>query len=146
MLLHTQFFSFPSKHNDWVFHHHVARFWRCGNKRKDRNYITLLLQLVGRGQRRVVESNAANPDEGTQEKASSLASILSANSSCISHIATFSAKQKSPRCKWHSPQFGGWGRLRDNGVYHFTKHTKILALAVSIPLIDTAEVVLRQDQ
>lgn len=26
---------------------------------------------------------------------------LSATSSCISHIATSSAKQKSPRCKWH---------------------------------------------
>ena len=115
---------------------------------KGRTGITLLCFSNWRGEGRGVwwKTMLQILMKGLRTKASSLASILSANSSCISHIATFSAKQKSPWCKWHSPQFGGWGRLRDNGVYHFTKHTKILALAISIPLVDTAEVVLRQHQ
>ena len=85
--------------------------------------------------------------KGLRTKASSLASILSANSSCISHIATFSAKQKSPRCRWHRSTIWRVGETQRQRCLSFYKnHTKNLALAVSIPLVDTADVVLRQHQ
>ena len=71
--------------------------------------------------------------KGLRTKASSLASILSANSSCISHIATFSAKQKSPHCRWHRSTIWRVGETQRQRCLSFYKnHTKNLALADSI--------------
>lgn len=93
--------KYSGPHNYWVFHHNLVRFGRCGRCGKTRLHY-FPSPTMGRGQRSLEENTAANTEEGSQDKSVlSLAGTYQLPSNCISYIATFSAKQKSPRGKWH---------------------------------------------
>lgn len=114
--------KYSGPHNYWVLHHNLARFGRWGVEGVGRpEYIPFPLGLwrEGRGAWRKTQLQIMR--KGLRTSVSPLAGFYQLPPSCISHIATFSAKQKSPRCKWHRSIIWRRGWLKDESVYHFIK-------------------------
>lgn len=109
---HIFFFPFLTKYYQ-VLHYNLARFGRHGRCGKTRVH-SFPSRTLERGQRSLEENIAADTEEGSQNNCVlSLSDNYQLPPSCISHIATFSAKQKSPRCKWHTSIIWRRGWLKD---------------------------------
>lgn len=118
---HISFLTkYSGPHNCWVFHHNLARFGRCGRCGKTRVHsFPSQTQREGRGARGTHSRRHWGGVSGWECIVPGWYS--SAPPSYISHIATFSAKQESPRCKWHRSIIWRRGWLEDQSVYYFIK-------------------------
>ena len=89
----------------------LARSWRFGNKKKNKDYVTFHLQLGGKGRGVWWKTRLQALRMGLRRReCRPWPALYQLTRSYISHIATFSAKQKSPRCKWHRSRLWRWRR------------------------------------